>query len=230
MVGDQILTGCIYQAENLDNGKKYIGLTTRSLNIRRKEHLDNALIRKIQQPLALALRERRGENFQWSVLWVCNYPENSVSLRENEFLLRKAETYYILNLETLNPLKGYNWYIELVRWKNPFTEPILPRDMTDPDTCKHFWYFVNPENETLIECYFCKSLIEWEILKQRDSIQNYWQDFKDIENRIKTPCVNNLINPKPLGTGQLERTSRDYSVVIVPRIWLCYAGYTKGEI
>lgn len=85
----------IYCAENLISGKKYIGRTLRSLEVRRKEHFSKTI--KCQHRFATALK--------------C-YPEDSWNfyiLAEVEY--EKADEYeffFINDLDTCNPEKGYN--------------------------------------------------------------------------------------------------------------------------
>jgi hypothetical protein len=85
----------IYCAENLISGKKYIGRTLRSLEVRRKEHFSKTI--KCKHRFATALK--------------C-YPEDSWNfyiLAEVEY--EKADEYeffFINDLDTCNPEKGYN--------------------------------------------------------------------------------------------------------------------------
>ena len=59
-------TGIIYMARNKVNGKCYIGLTTHTLDWRRRAH--EKKVKKLRDHFHCALRLHGVENFEWSVL------------------------------------------------------------------------------------------------------------------------------------------------------------------
>ena len=83
----------VYLATNNNNGKMYVGQTTKKLNLRWNEHTSN----KSSSPLHRALRRYGKENFSLETLHVC------ASKEEMDF----AEIFYINLLNTKAPL-GYN--------------------------------------------------------------------------------------------------------------------------
>ena len=89
------LKAIIYCAENLISGKKYIGRTLRTLLIRKKEHFTKTI--KYKHRFATALK--------------C-YPENSWNfyvLKEVSYeQADECELFFINDLDTCNPEKGYN--------------------------------------------------------------------------------------------------------------------------
>jgi group I intron endonuclease len=60
--------GIIYCAENLQNGKKYIGQTVVSLKLRKQKHLDNAFKYNLPNRFYEALRKYGESNFKWKIL------------------------------------------------------------------------------------------------------------------------------------------------------------------
>jgi group I intron endonuclease len=98
----------IYAIKNRVNGKIYVGLTTRSIEKRWKEHVSN--YRKLNFALYRAFRKYGVENFSIEEL------ENVDTLEE----LVKRETEWITQLDTMNPLKGYNmlWQDDHIKFFN----------------------------------------------------------------------------------------------------------------
>lgn len=88
-------TAIIYCAENILSGKKYVGRTIRSLDIRKEEHFRKTV--KQNHKFAKALRCYSSEFWEWYVLKEVEY--NQVDFYEK---------YFIADLDTCNPLKGYN--------------------------------------------------------------------------------------------------------------------------
>ena len=93
-------TGYIYQVRNKINGKSYIGLTTKTLNIRRKTHEKDSLTSP--QHFHKAIRLYGWSNFEWNILEKVD-EENSNKLMKN---LNEKEIYWIRKFDTFN--KGYN--------------------------------------------------------------------------------------------------------------------------
>jgi len=83
----------VYLATNKNNGKMYVGQTTKRLNLRWNEHTSN----KSNSLLHKALRKYGKENFSLEILHAC------VSKEEMDF----AEIFYIILLNTKAPF-GYN--------------------------------------------------------------------------------------------------------------------------
>ena len=93
-----ILIGFIYQIRNVINNKKYIGMTTRSIEIRKNDHLrsfDDRKSRMYNFKLYQAMRKYGFDNFEFSIIEEC----------DNEKLEEK-EKYYIDLFNTVND--GYN--------------------------------------------------------------------------------------------------------------------------
>ena len=93
--------GLIYMRTS-PNGKYYIGKTTRTENVRWKEHTRKAF--NPNEPdytshLSAAIRKYGAENFSLQIL-EDNIPDN---------LLGEKEKYYIHYYEAQNPEKGYNY-------------------------------------------------------------------------------------------------------------------------
>jgi len=88
--------GVVYEAKNKINGKRYVGKTSRSLEVRREEHLKNS---RSGSDLYFhrALRKYKPETFEWRVLMSC----------KNEDDLNKSERICIKMLKT-KVLGGYN--------------------------------------------------------------------------------------------------------------------------
>ena len=88
--------GQIYFIKNTTNGKGYVGQTTRTLEIRWKEHLKNTLALKDRLPLYKALAHYGKEAFTIELLEEC--PDE---------LLNEREIFWIKEKETFGE-KGYN--------------------------------------------------------------------------------------------------------------------------
>lgn len=88
--------GLIYKAENLVNGKCYIGQTNRSLKKRIKGHYHD---RKYgTYPFMNALNKYNKKDFKWEIL------ENNI---QGQSHLNILEKFWILHLDTKSP-NGYN--------------------------------------------------------------------------------------------------------------------------
>lgn len=88
----------IYKITNLINNKIYIGLTTRTIEIRKKEHKSDAFTRSFNLPLHRAIRKYGFENFEWSII-------DTASSNEE---LNEKEIYWINYYDSTNKTKGYN--------------------------------------------------------------------------------------------------------------------------
>lgn len=87
--------GLIYMATNKVNGKSYIGLTTGTLENRRKQHKSQA--KRVDGLFQRAINKYGWDNFSWEVL------EDGIDSIDD---LNKREIYYIDKYDTFN--KGYN--------------------------------------------------------------------------------------------------------------------------
>lgn len=87
----------IYKAENLINGKLYIGQTTSSLNKRASEHFKKSLNKNSKSVFHTAIRKYGKENFKFSIIRFCFSKEE----------LNEKEKYYIKKYNTISP-NGYN--------------------------------------------------------------------------------------------------------------------------
>lgn len=93
-----IFIGFIYQIKNVINNKKYIGMTTRSVEIRKKDHLksfDNRKSRMYNFKLYQAMRKYGFDNFEFSIIEECDNDK-----------LEEKEKYYIRLFNTIS--EGYN--------------------------------------------------------------------------------------------------------------------------
>lgn len=86
----------IYKATNIVNNKSYIGLTTRTLQERKLEHLRH--IKTENTYFHRAINKYGKDNFLWEVI-----DDTSSSIKE----LKEKESYYIHHFNTLAP-NGYN--------------------------------------------------------------------------------------------------------------------------
>jgi len=90
--------GIVYKITNQVNQKSYIGQTSRTLNQRKQEHVNNA--KKSKKPASLlykAIRKYGVENFEWTLLEECS----------ND-ILDDREKFYIKKLRTHSSKGGYN--------------------------------------------------------------------------------------------------------------------------
>lgn len=85
----------IYCAENLISGKKYIGRTLRTLEIRKKEHFSKTI--KYTHRFATALKCYPKDSWNFYVLKEVDYEQADY-----------FEEFFIADLDTCNPKKGYN--------------------------------------------------------------------------------------------------------------------------
>jgi len=80
--------GLVYLIENIIDNKKYIGITTRSLDVRMKEHC----YRYRNTYLQNAIKKYGIENFRWKILEKCN---SKKELDEMEFhYIKQYNTYW----------------------------------------------------------------------------------------------------------------------------------------
>lgn len=86
--------GCVYRATNEINGKIYIGMTTKTLEYRRKKHIEKN--KNNQTHFKRALRKYGNDNFTWQILF---------SSKKKKELIDK-EIFYIKKYDTFN--NGYN--------------------------------------------------------------------------------------------------------------------------
>ena len=96
------MKGIIYRAHCLITNKDYIGLTTRTLDKRRKEHLYSAFKKMEELHFSRALRKYGANAFEWSIL-------TTVSARYKEDLvesLKALEKKYIKQFDSYH--NGYN--------------------------------------------------------------------------------------------------------------------------
>jgi group I intron endonuclease len=92
------MKGIIYCIENLDNGKKYIGQTTRELVERFREHCGNSGT-SVSPKLKNAIKKYGKDCFSMEVVW------ENIDCTQDE--LDSKEIQLIENLNTLHP-NGYN--------------------------------------------------------------------------------------------------------------------------
>ena len=100
-------TGVIYLLKNKINNKKYIGMTTRQINIRLSEHKYDATHdyrNKQHRHLYKAINKYGFENFECTILESV-YCENKEDLIEQ---LRELEKEYIKTFNTRDKNIGYN--------------------------------------------------------------------------------------------------------------------------
>ena len=86
----------IYKITNKVNGKVYIGQTTRTLEVRKQEHLDCAFMYKLNTHIYNAMRKYGANNFVFEE--ICKAKD----IDELNYL----ETYYILQYDSVR--NGYN--------------------------------------------------------------------------------------------------------------------------
>lgn len=82
----------IYKITNINNDKSYIGLTTRTLKERKKEHITHARANIRQYSIYHAIRKYGEASFNWEVI---DQTDNKESLQELEKqYIEKYDTYY----------------------------------------------------------------------------------------------------------------------------------------
>lgn len=86
----------IYKITNNVNKKAYIGQTTRSLSVRKIEHVKN--IKTYNHPLYNSMRKYGKHNFSWDILYEC----------ESKDELNTMEHHYILHYKSTDRAFGYN--------------------------------------------------------------------------------------------------------------------------
>lgn len=86
--------GIIYKANNILNGKTYIGLTTKTLDKRKKQHYQSA--KRLKYIFYKALNKYKQEDWEWSILYD-DVPDNQ---------LNNMEKWCIANYGTY--IYGYN--------------------------------------------------------------------------------------------------------------------------
>ena len=90
--------GIIYKSTNKVNKKVYIGLTTLSLNKRKKKHKQDADTHRYNSYFHSAIRKYGWDNFKWEVID-----------KHNVFnVLQKLERLYVIKYESNNRFWGYN--------------------------------------------------------------------------------------------------------------------------
>ena len=94
------MTGIIYSATNLNNGKTYVGKSINSLETRKKNHLK--CLKNPKTYFYKALRKYGSENFFWEIIEIINCEDREKLNR----ILNKYEIYYIKVMDTIN--SGYN--------------------------------------------------------------------------------------------------------------------------
>lgn len=116
--------GCVYCIENTLNGKKYIGITTRTIKERFAEHC------KAKSYIGKAIRKYGVENFKLYELAVVNSREELCNL----------EVYYIEKYNTLK--SGYN---QTIGGDGVVKDIFIKVSLNEKQ--KQFVEFVNKENE-----------------------------------------------------------------------------------
>lgn len=90
--------GTVYVVKNRTNSKSYVGLTTKSLDVRWYYHLRAAAHEKPRQLLAKAIKKYGPENFEMTVIEEC----------ATDAQLREREKYWIEEMGTFVDRGGYN--------------------------------------------------------------------------------------------------------------------------
>lgn len=80
----------VYMATNLVNGKRYIGVTTKALDVRRRGHLSNAR-NGDTRPFTRALRKYGEEAFCWTIMRDFLFPEHAREAEERYITRDKPE-------------------------------------------------------------------------------------------------------------------------------------------
>ncbi len=90
--------GLIYLAKNKINGKVYIGQTIKTLDARKKGHINGSKTSSNGMMFLNALRKYGEGNFEWSILEE-NIPKE---------ILDDREKFYIASYDSTNKINGYN--------------------------------------------------------------------------------------------------------------------------
>jgi len=90
------MEGIIYIAENVVNSKVYIGKTTKSLDVRKRQHYYNA--EKGSCYFYNALNKYKKDDWNWFI----------IDTAETEERLSQLEKLYIKCMESYKPANGYN--------------------------------------------------------------------------------------------------------------------------
>ena len=98
-----MINGTIYVITNLNNNKKYVGLTGRSAEERFEEHINNAL-KGMNMILYKAIRKHGRQNFKVEVL------ETRI---DNADDLKEREKYWIKELKTYTFTSGHGYNMTL---------------------------------------------------------------------------------------------------------------------
>jgi group I intron endonuclease len=90
--------GCVYKATNKINGKIYIGMTTKTLKHRKKQHLYVAKAGKTKYAFQVAIWTHGEKNFKWDIIFKSD--------DRNE--LMEKEAFFIRGLKSYIDKFGYN--------------------------------------------------------------------------------------------------------------------------
>lgn len=99
-MSDKELTGCVYCATNTKNNKVYVGMTTRTLEQRKKEHIRDS--KKPKYIFHRAIKKHGIESFSWEVLYE--------SKSQKELLARESQE--ILDRQSKQHEYGYNMTVD----------------------------------------------------------------------------------------------------------------------
>jgi group I intron endonuclease len=81
----------IYKVTNLINGKIYIGITKKTLNNRKSNHLSNAKLKKCNMVFHAAIRKYGSDNFKWETIDRCLFTESLIVLEKHYIELYKSK-------------------------------------------------------------------------------------------------------------------------------------------
>jgi group I intron endonuclease len=87
----------VYKSTCLENGKSYVGITTRTLEKRKRQHLKTARGGRVASPFYRAINKYGPDSFAWEILEKVLFVDSLLAL----------ERYYIKKFKTLSP-DGYN--------------------------------------------------------------------------------------------------------------------------
>ena len=102
--------GYIYIAENMQNGKKYVGQTVSSVWDKDKTPIEERWKNEVGDAYRKA---RRGDDLRYIERAIVKYGEKNFKLTEHDIAhsqkeLDNKETHWIREYDTMNPEKGYN--------------------------------------------------------------------------------------------------------------------------